>query len=389
MIEAKAQAQYPREYIDTPGALLKLCAHLQDSAWIALDTEFMREKTYFPQLCLIQAANEKVVACIDPLRIDDLSPLFDLLYQERIVKVLHAAQQDLEIFYHLNDGVPKPLFDTQIAASLLGYGDQVSYAGLVQNMLGIELGKTQTRTDWSQRPLAAEQLNYAADDVYYLGQVYLRLRSELTRRGRLDWLAEDFAALADAERYYTHPETAWLRIRGYARLRGVKLATLSALAAWREREAVSSDKPRRWIVGDEVLLDLARRMPDSLEVLSKVRGLNTAKINRYGGTLLATIAAARAMPRKNWPQLPDQVVTKPEQEPLLDALQAIIRLVAMRHEISPANLAGRRELEKLLSGSDIALMHGWRAAIAGNEVKAFLAGQTQLAMQKGMLQLVR
>src|SRR5690554_3207263 len=182
-------------FVDSAAALSALCAQLADSEWLAVDTEFHREKTYYPQLCLIQIANDALIACIDPLAIDDLSPLLDLFYRPDLTLVFHAARQDLELFHMLRQSLPKRIFDTQLAATVLGYGDQVGYGNLVKQCLNVDLDKAHSRADWRQRPLSAEQIDYAADDVRYLRALYHRLRDELIKTGRLDWLREDFAAL--------------------------------------------------------------------------------------------------------------------------------------------------------------------------------------------------
>ncbi|HKJ09429.1 MAG TPA: ribonuclease D, partial [Gammaproteobacteria bacterium] len=209
--------------VDTPEALAELCRRLDGCDWLALDTEFHREKTYYPQFCLLQLATPELVAWVDPLTVPDLGPLLELLNGEQIVKVFHAARQDLEIFYHLTGRVPAPVFDTQVAAPLLGHPDQAGYGALVSAVLGVNLSKGHARADWTRRPLPAKQLEYALDDVRYLARLYPQLRDELQQRGRLQWLAEDFAALVDPAQYENPPASAWRRIRGTDRLRAAQL----------------------------------------------------------------------------------------------------------------------------------------------------------------------
>ena len=376
-------------YIDTPQALDEFCATLQGCEWLALDTEFMREKSYYPQLCLIQVASDKAVACIDPLAIDDLGVLLDRLYDRSITKVLHAARQDLEILFALRGELPQPLFDTQVAATLLGHGDQISYAALVKEVLGVELDKSHTRTDWAARPLDEAQVRYAADDVRYLRQVYLRQLEELRERGRVEWLAEDFAALADPTLYMVHPDEAWQRVKGANRLKGVQLAVLRAVAAWREQEAQRSDRPRRWVLRDEVLVDLAKQMPSDSTRLGRIRGLENGVVRRHGDELLRLIEAARKAPKATWPSAEERRVRlTPEQEALADALMAIVRLRGQAGAVSPASLTNRRELEGIIAGErNSALLHGWRAAIAGHDVLAFLEGRKTLVTENGRLVL--
>jgi ribonuclease D len=379
----------PDLYIDTPRALIAYCEQARSSPWIAVDTEFIRERTYYPRLCLIQIADEQQVACIDPLALPDLEPLWSLLYDPAITKVLHSASQDLEIFYHQRGAVPGPVFDTQIAAALLGHGEQVGYATLVGALLGMELDKSQTRTDWSRRPLDAAQLAYAADDVRFLRPVYERQLAELNRLGRLGWLEDDLGDLCDSERYRAHPREMWQRIRGHHQLRAGQLAVLRTLADWREEQAMAADKPRKWIVGDDALLELARHMPNDLNGLQRIRSLETHTVKRHGETLLALIRQARGEPRDAWPTLPVQGRISAEQEALLDALMAVVRLRGAQQGVSPQALASRKDLEQwLTSDQDIPLLHGWRAALAGRQVQALRRGEVSLAVQRGMLCLV-
>ncbi len=252
-------------YIDTSAALRELCGQLRGNPWLTLDTEFLREKTYYPRLCLLQVATPELVACIDPLALEDLSPLLDVIYDDSITKVMHAARQDMEIFFHLRHTLPSPVFDTQIAALLLGYPDQIGYGNLVKETLGIELEKLHTRTDWSRRPLSDEQIRYAADDVFHLAQVYRHLVGKLTELGRLDWLSDDFARLTQVDLYRNDPAQAWLKVRGGNRLRGAGLAVLQALAQWRETLARDQDRPRGWLLRDDELVEIARHLPGTLD----------------------------------------------------------------------------------------------------------------------------
>ena len=379
-------ALMPQRYIDNSADLRVLCSELQSHAWFALDTEFMREKSYYPLLCLIQVATEDVVACIDPFGIDDLGPLLDLLYDPHITKVLHAARQDLEIFHVMRGRPPAPVFDTQLAATLLGHGDQIGYGALVKESLGVELEKAHSRADWSQRPLSTEQLDYAADDVRYLAQLYLRQLDALEESGRLAWLQEDFAVLSDPRTYDNPPLEAWQRIKGVQLLKGGQLAALQSLAAWRERQAQESDRPRRWILKDEILFDMARHQPDSRHKLARIRGLEKGLVERYGALWLELLQQARQTPQSEWPQLQRPPRLTPEQEALADAMMALLRLRAQQHRVSPAALGARRELERLLLGDpQSALLHGWRAVLAGHDLQRLLRGELVLQVTDGHL----
>jgi ribonuclease D len=378
-------------YIDTPEQLATLCEQLRRHDWLTLDTEFLREKTYRSRLCLLQVANPDVIACVDPLALEgDLDPLLDLFYDPAITKVLHAAHQDLEIFYDLRGAVPAPIFDTQIAATLLGQGEQIGYGNLVKTMLGIELDKAHARADWCHRPLDAAQLDYAADDVRYLREVYLKQKQQLDEMGRSEWLQSDFAEMTDPARYSNPPEDAWLRLKGSNRLKGVQLAILQALAGWREEQAQRSDRPRRWIVKDEVLLDMAKLMPPSLDKLRRIRGLEESTTQRHGETLLKLIAEARQLPKEQWPMAKEGKRLPPQKEPLVDMLMALLRERCQQQNISPGAVGGRREIELLLLGKrDIPLLQGWRGAIAGEALQQLLDGKLALMVEEGRISVIK
>jgi ribonuclease D len=377
-------------HIDSADGLSELCQQLQNSEWLALDTEFMREKTYYPRLCLLQLSNGEIAASVDPQVIDDLSPLRELLMNSAVVKVFHAGRQDLEIFYHLWGELPAPLFDTQLAATLLGLGDQIGYGNLVEKLLGHRLEKGHARTDWARRPLEPEQLRYALDDVIYLGDLYLKLTLQLKSAGREDWLEEDFRELADPATYAMNPDGMWKRLKGRQRLKGVQLAVLRALAAWREIEAEKADRPRRWLLKDDVLLDLARRQPRDLKSMEKIRGLEAGTVKRSGGALLLQIKTAQQSPRDQWPQEENKHKRlTPNQEAMTDLLMACLRLLAEQEEITPAAIANRRDLERLASGErELELMHGWRKTLAGGALVSILEGRLVPRIESGKLVIV-
>jgi ribonuclease D len=377
-------------FVDTPEALADLAVQLAGSEWLALDTEFIREKTYWPRLCLIQVSNGEIAAGVDVLALDDLKPLLDVLFDGHILKVFHAARQDLEIFLHDWGQIPLPLFDTQPAAALLGHGDQIGYARLVKEVLDVELPKDQSRTDWSARPLDRAQLRYALDDVIYLGQLYTEMRGSLSDRDRLQWLAADFADLADPATYLPDPQRMWKKVKGRQPLRGVQLAILQRLAAWREERARELDRPRKWILKDEVLTDLARRAPKDLTALGKIRGLEPGVIRHQGDTLLKLITAAQELPREQWPSegRPGAPLNH-QQEALVDLLSAALRLTADQHQLSPTAIATRKQLEQLVRGEqDIELLHGWRRAVAGELLLEVLDGRRTVLAHEGGAQLI-
>ncbi|MBA3582485.1 MAG: ribonuclease D [Gammaproteobacteria bacterium] len=377
------------QLITSAAELTTFAQLLNTSSWITIDTEFVREKTYYPELCLIQIGNAEHSAVIDTQAFDDLSGLENLLFNPNIIKVVHAASQDMEIFYYRFKRMPAPMFDTQQAAALLGFGEQIGYANLVEKLLGVIVDKSQTRTDWSKRPLSEAQIEYAADDVRYLAQIYPMLIADLEKRGRHAWLHEDFAALSDIQRYEVHPENLWQRIKQVNRLRGVEINALKYLAAWRENIAQQENKPRKWLISDEVLLDIARIKPRTVADFARLRGLEPSKLQRYGDTLLNLVTQALAEPKEVWPQLEKSPQASVAQEAIADALMAIVRMLAAEHDIAPGALASRNDLLQLAMGArDVALLTGWPRHVAGDAALKFLNGDSDLKIENNTLKLL-
>ena len=377
-----------RLFIDNPDALRRLCSDLQGVSHLALDTEFLREKTYFPRLCLLQVCGNGIAACIDVLALDDLSPFLELLQSPDTVKVWHAARQDLEIFHHQWNLLPQPLFDTQLAAAVLGIGDQLGYASLVQQVLGVQLPKEQSRSDWCARPLEGSQLDYAYDDVIYLDRLYLELSGRLAQSGRSGWLDEDFAALVDPATYRTEPADAWQRVKGRQHLKGGRLAVLQALAAWREEQAVARDKPRRWVIKDEVMVDIARRRADSQDQLSRIRGFDERTLTRDGRAIVDVVKRGLEVPKEAWPSEKVPPPLSASQEVIVDLLSAVVRLVADEQQVTAAALASRRDLAKLVVGVDGPLDHGWRRKLVGDLLNRVLNGEQAVRINDGRPELV-
>lgn len=376
-------------YIDTPSSLDAFCQQLGTAAWIALDTEFLREKTYYPKLCLIQIATPEVVACIDPIALDDLSPLLEIIFDEGITKVMHSGRQDMEIFYNLHGKPPSPVFDTQIAALLLGYADQIGYANLVKEMLGVELDKLHTRADWSLRPLSADQLKYAADDVVYLADIYRKMTAQLTEMGRLAWLSGDFERLASPELYDNPPGQAWLKVKGGNRLKGASLSVLQALAEWRETTAQQKDRPKGWILRDDALVDIARHQPLSMEALGKIRGLSDGLVRNSGKLLVKLVSEAADRPPVPFPDTGKRIKPTPDQNALVDVMMALVRMSGEQNDLNPAVLASRKQLEQLVHGdTDINVMQGWRKKFVGEQLARFLDGDLNLSVANGKLVVV-
>jgi len=367
------------QFIDTPEDLATLCQQFSNKDWLAVDTEFLREKTYYPQLCLIQIASDDVIACVDPLAISDLTPLLDILYNPDVTVIFHAARQDLELLYMIRGELPPSLFDTQLAATVLGYGDQIGYANLVKQCVDVELDKAHSRTDWTKRPLDPAQIDYAADDVRYLRDVYHILKDQLNDKNRQHWLDDDFAILSSSETYKPNPDNIWRKVKGAGRLKGVQLAILKQLAAWRENRAVKSNRPRRWIVKDEVMIDLAKLGPENLDKVKLIRGLENNTIERHGKALIDEIKLAKASPKEAWPVLKKLQPLTNQQDALIDALMSLLRKYCDQQSIAPTAVASRKDIESMVRGeTDIPLLQGWRNEIVGHYLEKFLKGQLSI-----------
>jgi ribonuclease D len=356
--------------IATSPELLHALDAMRASTFVALDTEFMRESTYYPKLCLVQAATDECCAVIDPLVLTDLRPLWEFLADRSRVKVLHAARQDLEVLSIATRGaaLPGPIFDTQIAGALLGSPGQAGYAALVAERLGRSLAKEHTRTDWSRRPLSAEQLQYAADDVRYLAPLYRELNEALVLAGRLDWLYEETREFEQPQLHRVDPALAWRRLKGLDRLQPAQRSAAKELAIWREATAIRLDKPRGWILADDALREIAERMPTHAQDLERIRSLPPATLRRRGDELLALVAQGRARavnePDALTPQRPDA-----SKLALVTKLMSFVRSHAADLKLSPELLATRRDVEQLVfSRRSERLMNGWRRALIGERL---------------------
>ncbi len=369
-------------YIDTNEALALFCDTIRLSKAICIDTEFHRETTYYPELALIQISNGNKTACIDPLKISEFKPFISLLTNSNVIKVLHACGQDLEIFNHLFDALPSPIFDTQIAAGLLGYGDQIGYAALIKKELNINIDKSQSRTDWLKRPLNNDQLLYAASDVYYLAKAYPKMITQLTDLNRLEWLKGDFSALCIPAKYTVDTQHIWKKVKGNQKLHGVQLAILQTVAAWREETAQQRNRPRRRIIPDDALIDIARLKPNSAEKIKQLRSLNKTRLKiEDADVLLMRLQSAQHLAKEHWPKVIKHHKLSTQEDATIDTLLAILKLKAHEHRITPLNLASRKELESLLQGNhDIPLMQGWRYTHAGQVIEQYLNGKLSLSL---------
>jgi ribonuclease D len=374
--------------IVTETAELKaLAAELEQAPFVAIDTEFMRDQTYWPKLCLIQAAGPHVEAIIDPLAEGvDLAPFYRLLAAKSVVKVFHAARQDVEIFHHQGGVIPDPLFDTQIAAMVCGFGESASYETLVRRLAKADIDKSARFTDWSRRPLSRRQLEYALADVTHLRLVYEILSKELEKTGRARWVEEEEATIKDPATYRLEPSEAWRRLKPRSGNRRF-LAVLAGVAAWREREAQARDVPRNRILKDEALLEIAAHPPPDAEHLSQVRAVPSGYANsRSGKALMVAITEALESPPPEGMPAPERRARGREPSPAaLDLLKTLLRLRATQYRVAPRLVADAEDLERLASGDDegVAALHGWRAEVFGNDAIALREGRLAIALENG------
>ena len=366
--------------------LATLCQELAAKDFAAVDTEFMRETTYWPKLCLIQAAAPGVEAVIDPLASGlDLQPLLDLMADANVLKVFHAARQDLEIFQKLGEALPHPVFDTQIAAMAAGYGDTVAYDALVQQVLKRRLDKSSRFTDWSRRPLSESQLAYALADVTHLRDLYPRLRQSLEQRDRLSWLEEEHAALLDPEVYDTAPEKAWRRLK-LRKTTADYVLGLQVAAAWRERQAQQRDVPRGRIVKDEALYEIAEHRPKTAADFDRMRAVPRGLGNsRAAQDLLQALDRAFSDPNRPQFKYERPPPVPPGLGPTVELLKVLLRYEADAHDVAPRLIASAGDVEAIAASdeADVPAMRGWRRKVFGERALALKHGQIALKLKNG------
>ncbi len=375
--------------VETNEALAAFLDELSSAPYLALDTEFLRDQTYYPKLCLIQVAapgGENREGIIDPLAPGlDLAPFYDLLKRPDIIKVLHAARQDIEIFFLQGGVLPDPLFDTQVAAMVCGFGDAASYETLARKLAHVEIDKSARFTDWSHRPLSKRQLEYALADVTHLRVIYEKLSAQLTRTGRSAWVEEEIAALKDPKLYRLEPELAWKRLKPRTSNKRF-LAMLAALAAWREREAQARDVPRGRVLKDEALTEIAAHPPESDEALERIRAVPKGFANsRLGKGLMEAVAAGReAAPPEGVVHAPQRRKREPSPA-AIDLLKTLLRLRAEAANVAPRLIANAEDIERLAAheDEDVAALHGWRAEVFGNDARALRKGDLAIALENG------
>lgn len=369
--------------ISTDLDLRAFCTRAAAFDAIAVDTEFLRERTYRPHLCLIQVATPAESVAIDPLAINDLSPLTELFVAPDVVKVFHSCSQDMEVLLDATGELPRPLFDTQVAAAFLGERLQISYNGLVQAYCGITLPKTESLTDWSRRPLTPEQIEYALDDVRYLIQIYAKMHQKLVECGRLDWVLDELRPLTDPAKYVAHKHDAYLKVKRVTSLTRKQMAIARELAAWREHRAAKLDIPRRWVMSDEVLVALSKRVPRTVDDFRAVRG--TEQLSE-GDVTAALVAIDRGVhcPPKNMPPAQHHAhhPITPEMESVCDLMYALLRLIADRAGVACAMIASRDDLADYVDHPERSrLREGWRFELVGTRLDDLLAGNMGLTVK--------
>ncbi len=373
--------------VESNEELVGLVADLKDAPYLALDTEFLRDQTYYPKLCLIQVASPGVEAIVDPLaRGMDLAPFYELIRRPDIVKVLHASRQDIEIFYLQGGVLPDPLFDTQIAAMVCGFGDAASYETLARKVAKVEIDKSARFTDWSHRPLSKRQLEYALADVTHLRVIYEWMKAQLEKTGRAGWVAEEVAALQDPGLYRQDPQMAWKRLKPRTANKRF-LAVLAALAAWREREAQARDIPRGRVLKDEALSEIAAHPPETAEALERIRSVPKGfAASRLGKSLMETIAQGLAAPPPEGVLAENRERRRREPSPaVVDLLKTLLRLKAEEARVAPRLIATAEDIERLAANEDdrVMALTGWRRAVYGEDAIALRKGELAIALENG------
>lgn len=376
--------------IDTDQQFVAFLERCKKSPYIAIDTEFLREKTYYPKLCLLQMGIEGEIAIVDPFKIRNLSVLADVLIDPAIVKIFHACSQDVEILYHETGVVPTPIFDTQIAAAVLGKTQQASYSSLVSQYCDVNLPKKDSFTDWSQRPLTESQIHYAADDVKYLPQIYYEMLAQLKKKNRLSWLEETFAGLSEKEKYEIDPRERYKKLKRVNQLNARQQAAAREFAAWREQQARRLNIPRKWVVSDEQIVEACRREARTLDELYMVRGMREALKTSDARKVLSCIIAGLDCPASELPDVRPKSKNESNVDVILDLMNAVVRMRAREHEIAPQTLAPQSELLKLARGhyDDCELMQGWRYTLVGKDLRTLIEGGYALQIHDGNLKII-
>ena len=373
-------------------SLTKFCDRLIKSSYITVDTEFMRDQTYWPRLCLVQIADEHEAAAIDTLAKGiNITPLLNLLTNSRILKIFHAARQDLEIFYRLMSRLPSPFFDTQVAAMVCGFGDSAGYDTLVRKLTDETIDKSSRFTDWALRPLSQRQINYALGDVTHLRQVYIKLNEMLGQNNRHNWMDEELSILRDTKKYTFAPEDAWRRIK-YRAPKPRFLAILKEVAAWREIEAQNKDIPRNRIVRDESLIEISHHAPKTINDLSRARGLSLKKAEgSLGKALLNAVKAGLNVPSENLPEVKRDAPLPKGIGPITDLLKVLLKLKCEKHDVAQKLIATVNDMEQIAAfgqNANVPALQGWRQEVFGIDALRLRSGQLAMVIKDHNLELV-
>jgi ribonuclease D len=370
--------------ITSSNALNALCKRLALEEFVTVDTEFIRETTYWPKLCLIQIAGAHEAAAIDPLADNlDLTPFYALMTNEKVLKVFHAARQDIEIMYNLGKIIPQPLFDSQIAAQVLGLGDQIGYAELVQTLTTVAIDKGSRHTDWARRPLTNAQIDYALGDVTHLHKIAVILREMLQTKKRLSWMTEELAVLLDPQTYNTDPKIAYERLKHRVK-KPKELAVLMALCEWREAEAQRQDVPRGRLLKDDTLTEICQNQPILAESLANLRSIPKGfESSRDGKRIIELVNDALLVDPKSLPAMGRSRGPGAQQRAIIELLRVLLKAISENEGVAARILASSEDLEAISSGADCPALHGWRLEIFGEPAQAMLRGETGLAFVKG------
>ena len=376
--------------ITTTSELAATCSRMAEHPFVTVDTEFLRETTYYPLLCVAQMASPEEAVVVDTLAPGiDLSPFYALMANEKVMKVFHAARQDIEIVWHAAKLIPHPIFDTQVAAMVLGYGDSISYDQLVQRITGDTLDKSHRFTDWTRRPLSSAQLSYAISDVTHLRDVYLALVEDLQRRGRADWVEDEMGVLTSPDTYRMEPENAWQRLKTRVR-KPKELAVLIEVAAWREREAQSRDVPRSRVLKDEVIADIAVQAPTTTEKLKHLRSLPKGfERSRWGEAIVAAVERGLARDMKTLP-LQSRTQPAPNGAAVVELLKVLLRMISEHHHVAAKVIATVDDLERIAADDNakVPALAGWRLELFGEKALALKHGKLALAIEKGKVAIM-
>lgn len=364
-------------------SLAELCERLAKHPFVTVDTEFLRESTYWPILCLIQVASDEEAVLIDPQAEGiDLTPFFKLMADESVVKIFHSARQDLEIILKLGDIIPMPLFDTQIAAMVCGYGDSISYDNLVQRICNVQIDKSSRFTDWSQRPLTDKQQSYALADVTYLRDIYKSLSASLVEANRSDWLKEEMSILESRGTYIVEPQDAWKRLKMRAR-KPIELAVTKEVAAWREAEAKSRNQPRGRIIKDDAIYEIASQQPENTQALARMRALPKGfDRSKFAEPLIEAVKRAKAIPKNDLPKVPRPPRRPEGSSAVVELLKVLLKLVCEEHGVASKIIANVDDLEKIAESdvADVAALKGWRRELFGEAALNVKAGKLGFAL---------